>query len=428
MKACDTRALPRCVGLGAPCPAGAKLERQPGVAQIKNATACRGCSRRYMCCSSGVRIPGRWATVGEQVDRGSVRYRHDSAADEDGTAAYADGSDPAPAALVGIRPSMRLGRLIFLSLRDLPFEGAVQLRAGAGQIASQHRSRRPGCGVLGYARSGREHAHAHVRGRGALRRHLPSPTTVTAERAHQVDVVRPRTREHVPPARHVEDGAAKGGDRAHGDDVKRKAAGHHGGSEGAGMIAAEVVRLQADHRGQSLRRVQRLAPLRQHRRGELREHRTAAPVLDRCGHHADLFLEHQIGVSVPRPAYAGPAPHGSRACQIDRGPHGRMPRERHLHLGREDAHPRGPLRRLGRSQKHRFGQVHLARHLLHQLRRQMRRVREDAERVAAEGLLREDVEGSEVEFHVEALIHPCSRGRLPEDGEPHYLTRPMSSP
>ena len=316
------------------------------------------------------------------------RNGHGAAADEGRGAPHPDGRDAA-GDLVDLDPD-EAGSANLLALCDLPAEGAVQLPAGVAQVASQHGGGRAGGRVLGHARSGREHAHPYI---------------PAEERAHQVDVVRPRIREHVPPERQVEDGAAKGGDGAYRDHMKGEAAGHHGGGEGAGMIATQVGRVQTDHRGQLLRRMRRLAPLRQHRRGKLREHRAAAPVLHRCGHQADVFLEHQLGVSIPRPANGGPSPNRLRARQIDRGAHGRMPRERHLHLGGEDAHPRRPLRRLGRSQKHRFGQVHLARHLLHQLRRQMCRVREDAERVAAEGLLREDVEGSEVEFHVSRPMH-----------------------
>ena len=217
-------------------------------------------------------------------------------------------------------------------------------------------------------------------------------------------MVRPRIGEQLLPDRRVHDGAAEGGGGTHRDDVEGKAARHHCGGEGGGGVPAQVAGLEPHHRREALQRLRRLAPLGENRRGELREHGNAAVVAHDRGDRPHVLLQEQPGLPVPISVESGPRPNRFRRGQVDRGPHRGMPRERHLHLGREDAHPCRPLGGLRRPQEHRLGKIHLQRNPLHQLRRQMRRVRKDPQRVAAEGRISEDIEGSEVEFHVRTPI------------------------
>jgi hypothetical protein len=104
------------------------------------------------------------------------------------------------------------------------------------------------------------------------------------------------------------------------------------------------------------------------------------------------------------PARAWPRPRPRRSAapssgQEDGGPHRGVPRERDLDRRREDTHARGALIAFGRAQEDGLREVHLPRDLLHELGRQMRGVREDAQRVAAEGAVREDVQRVEGEPH-----------------------------
>ena len=76
-----------------------------------------------------------------------------------------------------------------------------------------------------------------------------------------------------------------------------------------------------------------------------------------------------------------------------------MAREGDLDPRREDAHAGRAFRGFGRPQEDGLGEVHLPGDALHEVGGEMGRVGEHAQRVAAEGVVGEDVECGEGEVH-----------------------------
>jgi hypothetical protein len=68
-------------------------------------------------------------------------------------------------------------------------------------------------------------------------------------------------------------------------------------------------------------------------------------------------------------------------------------RERQFALRREDAHLRRVARILRRQHEGRFGIIELSRDVLHLGRRELARVGDDGERIAAKALCREHIDG-----------------------------------
>ena len=120
--------------------------------------------------------------------------------------------------------------------------------------------------------------------------------------------------------------------------------GHAGRPEGnAVILEADLVRAKAKRRADHFRVGCEFQPLRQFRQIEFSEG-GAVMRADRAAHRADILLQHE---------------HARRlACQIgkrDRRTNRRMPRERHLIVGREDANPIAVLGIFGRQHENRLG-------------------------------------------------------------------------
>ncbi len=128
--------------------------------------------------------------------------------------------------------------------------------------------------------------------------------------------------------------------------------------------------------------------LREEGRGEAREDRNPVFEADVHGNGPHVLVQDQrhgpLGGRV-----------GEEGGQVDGGAHGGVAREGHLDTWREDADAGRTLVGFGRPQEDGLGEVHLPGDALHEVGRQMRRVGKDAQGIAAEGVIREDVEGGE---------------------------------
>ena len=132
--------------------------------------------------------------------------------------------------------------------------------------------------------------------------------------------------------------------------------------------------------------------LRQFRQIKLRANDAAARA-HRATNRADRLLDHDVDVAR--------ADHvrGLQMADKDRRADGRMPRERQLAFGREDARARGVHGITRALQEDGLGQVELARDGLHLPVIEIVGVADDRQRIAAEPLLGEHIERVELLAH-----------------------------
>ena len=109
---------------------------------------------------------------------------------------------------------------------------------------------------------------------------------------------------------------------------------------------------------------------------------------------AGFFLEHDAITG------DGPAVTGAGAREHKGGADVGMARKRHFRTRREDPYLRGMCAVLGRQYEGSFSQIEFRGDALHLLRRQPFRVQHHRERVAAEPMVREYIDGLELQAHL----------------------------
>ena len=130
----------------------------------------------------------------------------------------------------------------------------------------------------------------------------------------------------------------------------------------------------------------------QERCGESCEDRHPILEPDVDGHRSDVLSQDEPDLAYGRAMIAA-------RCEEDRRAHRGMACEWDFDARGEDPDPCNRVGRFGRAKEDRLRKVHLSGDSLHQIRGEMCCVRENAQRISAEGLICEDVERMEAELH-----------------------------